>query len=132
MCLESVSKKIHITSLVDIVPSAQLPFLEGGEAFWLDSRTLAHVVTKGADQELYAVPLEYSSSAPVNLAKPVLIGTIPAASEATNFKFSPPSTLLFSATVYEDADVNTVAVQDEAWEQRGNSALIYDEVNVHC
>lgn len=58
---------------------------------------------------------------------PTLIGKFPTAS-ASNFKFaSAAGVLVFSDDVYADGDLTTVKTQDKAWEERGDSALVYDE-----
>ena len=38
--------------------------------------------------------------------------------------------LVFSAYVYDDGDLNTVNEQDKKWEERGNSALVFDATYV--
>ena len=38
--------------------------------------------------------------------------------------------LVFSAQVYPDGNLSSVPAQDESWENRGNSALVYDETYV--
>lgn len=65
------------------------PLLSGGEFFWLDARTLAHVV----GDDIYAVSLEYEvapeGSSLVNVpTAPYLVGSFPSGSGATNFKFT--------------------------------------------
>jgi len=58
------------------------------------------------------------------------IGSIPS-STASNFRFNPTTGILvFSAYVYPDGDLKTVSDQDREWEERGNSALVYDETYV--
>jgi len=59
----------------------------------------------------------------------VLIGKFPT-STATNFRFASKSQtqyLVFSDNVYEDGDIHAVKKNDEAWENRGNSAYVYEE-----
>jgi hypothetical protein len=58
------------------------------------------------------------------------IGSIPSAT-ASNFRFNPTTgTLVFSAYVYPDGDLTTVSDQDREWEERGNSAFVYDKTYV--
>ena len=58
------------------------------------------------------------------------IGSIPSAT-ASNFRFNPATGILvFSAYVYPDGDLKTVSDQDREWEERGNSALVYDKTYV--
>lgn len=56
---------------------------------------------------------------------PVLIGSFPTTT-ATNFVFS-DSRLFFSDYVYADGNLSSTKEQDEAWENRGTTALVYDE-----
>ncbi|KAG1857864.1 Alpha/Beta hydrolase protein, partial [Suillus tomentosus] len=83
-----------------------IPLPDGGDAFWLDSRTIAHVVTKDDTQSLYTIPI---STSPLS------------------FDLSSHVHLVFSAYVYPDGLVETVKEQDTAYENRGNSGLVYDE-----
>lgn len=58
------------------------------------------------------------------------IGSIPSKT-ATNFRYNPASRhLVFSDNVYSDGNITSVKEQDEAWENRGNSAYVYDETYV--
>ncbi|KAF8583105.1 alpha/beta-hydrolase [Ramaria rubella] len=128
-------KRIYIASLKSNLSTAAFPALKDGDVFWLDARTLAHVVPgkSGAPQELYAVSLEYSADADSVVfapESPVLVGTFPAVRLA-NFKYASESaTLVFSAYVWPDANLTTVKAQDEAFEGRGTSALVYDKTYV--
>ncbi|KAG8933244.1 hypothetical protein FRC01_010233 [Tulasnella sp. 417] len=145
---KKTNKTIYISPLDSTVSPIEFPLINGGEAFWLDSRTLAHVV----NENVFAVTLDYNatafasdSSSFVRLPRaPYFVGSFPAGSGPTNFKFtgskkvhaSPDQKddlqhiLVFSANVYPDYDLNTVKEQDEKWENRGNSALVYDELFV--
>ena len=59
---------------------------------------------------------------------PVLIGSFPEGVTPANFKYVPSAArLVFSAYVFEDGDLSTVKEQNEAYEKRGNTALVYDE-----
>lgn len=56
-----------------------------------------------------------------------MIGTIPSKT-AANFRYNQHTgNLIFSAAVYNDGNLSTVADQDKQWESRGNTALVYDE-----
>lgn len=58
---------------------------------------------------------------------PVLIGKFPT-DTPTNFKYNAASgVLVFSDLVFPDGDLHTVKKQDEAWENRGDTAFVYDE-----
>lgn len=130
-CLTSFSTKtIYILPLQSSVDPVELPLLDGGDTFWIDDRTIGHV-RPGADrksaQELYAVSVEYTTETTVVTPKsPVHVGTFPDA-HLSNFKYSKSGALVFSAYVYEDRNLSSVREQDEKWENRGNTALVYDE-----
>jgi hypothetical protein len=100
-------KSIYIAPLKANAASTQFPSIKDGDTFWLDSRTLGHVVTakEGKRQELYAVSLEYKDES-VSLASDasVLVGTFPTSGLA-NFKYSAANgTLVFSAYVWPDTN----------------------------
>lgn len=87
-------RQIYVASLNAASPPTpdQYPALSEGEAFWLDSRTVGHVITpEDSDtQEFYVVSFEYSTESGVESDvqataphPPVLIGTFPAAAEAS-------------------------------------------------
>ena len=108
---------------------------KGGEAFWLDTRTVGHVV-EGENKTLdfFAIDIQFETEpAPGALSTPkppTLIGSFPTTG-ATNFVYNPASGhLVFSAEVYEDGDLTTVNEQDKEWEERGNTAFVYDETYV--
>lgn len=55
-----------------------------------------------------------------------VIATIPSKT-AANFRYNEDTgNLVFSAYVYPDGNLSTVAEQDKKWEERGNTALVYD------
>lgn len=61
---------------------------------------------------------------------PVLVGTIPSNS-AANFRYNVETRILvFSAYVYPDGNLTTVKEKDKEWEERGNSAYVYDTTYV--
>ncbi|KAJ3752681.1 hypothetical protein EV360DRAFT_54805 [Lentinula raphanica] len=126
-------KSIYVAPLESSVKPFKLPLTEGGEAFWLDGRTLAYVVeSESKILEIYALDLVYepglatnASAGILNSKAPVLLGSFPTTS-ASNFRYSTAGYLVFSDSVYPDGNLTTVKEQDEAWENRGNSALVYD------
>lgn len=60
----------------------------------------------------------------------MLVGTIPSTS-AANFRYNVDTqTLVFSAYVYPDGNLTTVKEKDKEWEERGNSAYVYDTTYV--
>ncbi|KAG2010138.1 dipeptidyl-peptidase 5 [Coprinopsis cinerea AmutBmut pab1-1] len=120
-------KSLFVIALdCDNVKPLQIPQLEkGGDAFWLASRTIATVVEGSDGSELYALDITFETSLHTS-GEPQLIGRFPTKTPA-NFRFNPHSSfLVFSDYVYEDGNLTTVNRQDEAWENRGNSAYVYD------
>ena len=86
-------------------------------------------------QDIYAISVEFETETN-NKAKiatpdpPVLIGSFPT-STSDNFRYIPNAgVLVFSDQVYEDGDLKAVEEGDEAWNDRGTTALVYDETYV--
>lgn len=120
-------KSIFIAALASTAEPLEIPLAQGGEAFWLDARTVAHAVRNVETDklELYAVKVNYETefTAP---GPPVLIATFPTATP-TNFKYATDSgKLVFSDYVYPDGNLSAVKGHDEEWENRGTTALVYD------
>jgi len=126
---KKTSKKIQVFPIQAHTASAQFLDLKEGDAFWLDSRTLGHVVSTDENKnlELYAVSLrEDAKEASGLVSTSELVGRFPITGLA-NYKYSlEAGKLVFSAYVWDDVDLNTVKEQDEAYENRGTSALTYD------
>ncbi|KAI6110982.1 Alpha/Beta hydrolase protein [Pisolithus croceorrhizus] len=104
------------------------PLPQGGDAFWIDSRTIAHVVEAegGKKQDIFAVLVTYEKGS-VATGEPVLVGSLPVTT-AADFRYSLSSgVLVFSAYVYADGDLEAVTENDEAYDNRGNTALVYDQ-----
>ena len=111
------------------MPPLNIPLVKGGDAFWLDSYTVAHVVSSNDDkyQELYTISVKFDTQG-LTAQSPELVGTFPAGAQVQNFRYSRhASRLIFSAYVFSDVDLNTVAEKNKEWEERGNTALVYDE-----
>jgi hypothetical protein len=126
-------KSIFITPLEPGVQPLHIPLAEGGDAFWLDSRTVAHVVKTGEGknkrQEIYALSIEFKTDAVGTLDTvnpPTFIGALPTSS-AANFRYSRiAGYLVFSDYVYPDGNLTVVKEKDDEWENRGTTALVYD------
>ncbi|KAG8679480.1 hypothetical protein FRC08_016957, partial [Ceratobasidium sp. 394] len=107
---DKTNKTIYILPLQSRVSPVELPLFKGGNAFWLDDRTVAHV-RPGSDpksaQELYAVSVEYTTETTVTPESPVHVGTLPNA-PLSNFKYSKSGALVFSAYVYDDFNLSSV------------------------
>ena len=120
------------------MPPLEIPLTDGGQAFWLTHRVIAHVVANEETkvQDIYAISVEFETEQSSDKVKistpdpPVLIGSFPT-STSDNFRYIPGSgVLVFSDYVYEDGELRTVKDRDEDWEGRGNTALVYDETYV--
>lgn len=100
------------------------------DAFWIDSRTIANVVAGDEHSEIYAVEIKYDAFSIETVGSSKLIGKLPTTT-ATNFRFNAKSSyLVFSDNVYADGNLTTVNEQDKAWEERGNTAYVYDATYV--
>lgn len=88
-------------------------------------------------QDIYVISVEFetesSGDAKLKVATPdppVLIGSFPT-STSDNFRYIHESgVLVFSDSVYEDGELRAVKEGDEAWQDRGNTAFVYDETYV--
>lgn len=127
------NKSIWIAPLESTVAPLEIPLAKGGDAFWLDSRTVGHVVSggEGKGQELYALSVKFETQSLTAPESPVLIGSFPVGTTISNFRYSlTASRLVFSAYVYSDLNLTAVKEQDDAWENRGNTAYVYDSTFV--
>ncbi|KAH0586242.1 Dipeptidyl-peptidase 5 [Termitomyces sp. J132] len=125
-------KSLIVAPIESSAKPLEIQLEKGGEAFWIQSRTIAHVVEGEVGLEIYAldVALRTSSGGDTDVLattnNPVLIAKLPNKS-ATNFRYSIESgVLVFSDYVYSDGNLTSVAEQDDAYESRGNSAYVYD------
>jgi hypothetical protein len=105
---------------------------------------VAHVV-KNEDSknlELYALSVKLDESGLSAPDPQILVGSFPTGS-ATNFQYaSGAGQLVFSDNVFADGNLTTVKEQDDTWQNRGNSAFVYDSTyerydqsqlkDVHC
>lgn len=80
--------------------------------------------------ELYALNINFDSNVTslLEAEAPVLIASLPTKT-ASNFRYS-SGVLVFTDLVYADGNLSSTKEQDEAWESRGTSALVFDEANV--
>ena len=97
----------------------------------MDNRTLAHAFAEGSDKDkvinLYAIPVKFDTATLSLSESSQHIGKFPTDS-ATNFRYSAKAgALVFSDYVHSDGDLKKVKENDEAWENRGHTAFVYDE-----
>ncbi|KAF9267335.1 hypothetical protein L218DRAFT_1074102 [Marasmius fiardii PR-910] len=125
-------KVIYIASVDSTVKPYEVPLTKSGEAFWLTQSTLAHVIEgESKTLELYTINVVYHAPAldktgALTTEPPKLIGTFPTNS-ATNFRYSARARrLVFSDYVYSDGKLEKVQEHDKAFEERGNTAMVYD------
>jgi len=105
--------------------------IEGSTFFWLDSRTLARVTETEGVQKLESIDVIVNESNELSLVDPSTIGTLPKGISADNFQFTQHGGfMVFSALVYPDYDLTTVAEQDKQYEERGTSAYVFDNTFV--
>jgi hypothetical protein len=126
-------KSLFVASVVSSIEPVEFPLANGGEAFWLDDRTVGYVV---ADEEskttgLYSLSV-HSTNETLDLtsdppAPSVLLGKFPTASPSSFRYAAKAGVLVFSDDVYEDGDLTKVSENDEKWQDRGDTALVYDD-----
>jgi hypothetical protein len=123
-------KSIYVVSLNSSASAHEVELANGGDAFWLDSRTIAHVVPEEGSkaQTILALPvIADAQSISVSDSRDT-IGSFPPCTGASDFIYSPEAkTLVFGAYVYHDRDLNTIKKQDDEYEDRGNTAKVYDK-----
>ncbi|KAJ7147076.1 Alpha/Beta hydrolase protein [Mycena crocata] len=121
------NKCVYLAPLESTAKPLEIPLAKGGETFWLDDRTVGHAVEDEGNLDLYALDLKFETNSLSAPEPPTLIGSFPSTT-ATNFQYSLSSgTLVFSDYVHADGNLSSTKEQDEAWENRGNTALVYDE-----
>ncbi|KAJ6559073.1 Alpha/Beta hydrolase protein [Mycena vulgaris] len=120
------NKSVYLVPLESAAKPVEIPLPKGGETFWLDTRTIGHAVEDEGNMDLYAIDVRFETNV-LDSEPPALIGSFPTTT-ATNFQYSLSSgVLVFSDYVYADGNLSSVKEQDEAWENRGTTALVYDE-----
>lgn len=124
-------KSLVVVPIESTVQPLEIPLADGGEAFWLDSRTIAHAVKNSKSEvlDLYALSINFvrGNTALAASEVPTFVGSFPT-DTATNFHYTlSTGQLVFSDYVWSDGNLTSVKEQDDAWENRGNTALVYDE-----
>ncbi|KAJ7175987.1 Alpha/Beta hydrolase protein [Mycena filopes] len=121
------NKTIYIASLDSDEPAQlEIALPKGGEAFWLDSRTIGHAM-EGANGtlELYARSLDLQ----VHLVAdaPVFIGSLPTKT-ANTFRYA-NGVLVFMDYVYVDGNLTAAPEQDAIRDRRPNAGMVFDQLN---
>ncbi|KAH9980333.1 alpha/beta-hydrolase [Lactifluus volemus] len=122
-------KSLFIASLESAVQQHEVPLAHGGEAFWLDDRTIAHLVADDDSKtsSLYALSIHLTETLNVTSDPPVLLGKFPTASPSCFRYAAKAGVLVFADNVYEDGDLTKVPENDHQWQERGTTALVYDD-----
>ncbi|KIM30118.1 hypothetical protein M408DRAFT_67081 [Serendipita vermifera MAFF 305830] len=120
-------KTVHVLPLKGSTPAITM---EGSAVFWLDSCTLARVTEKDGVQKLEALEIVTTTST-AEFSTPTVIGELPKGASADNFQYNlDGGILVFSAYVYPDYNLSTIAEQDDAYEERGTTAYVFDDTFV--
>ena len=128
-------KSIFIASLDSAIEPIEFILAKGGEAFWLDDRTVGYVAedeeSKAACLYSFSVHFTINESLALTSSDPPgpgkLLGKFPTTSP-NSFRYAAKAGfLVFSDNVYEDGDLTNVPENDKKWENRGNTALVYDD-----
>ena len=124
-------KSIFIASVESAIEPVEFSLASGGDAFWLDDRTVGYVV---ADEEtktagLYSLSVQFTNETldVTTSGPPALLGKFPTASPSSFRYAAKAGVLVFSDNVYEDGDLTKVHENDEKWQDRGDTALVYDD-----
>ncbi|KAN0087536.1 Merops: S09.UPW [Tylopilus felleus] len=121
-------KSLAITPIAAGSNPYELSLPDGGDTFWLDARTIAHVVETGEDnkkQQLFVIPVTLTGNS-ISVGESILVGSFPVTT-AADFRYAHSAGILvFAAYVHADGDLKAVKDNDEKYENRGNSALVYD------
>jgi hypothetical protein len=126
-------KSIFVASLESAFEPIEFPLANGGEAFWLDDRTVGYIAEDEESKTagLYSISIHSTneSLALTSDSPPggVLLGNFPTASPNSFRHAAKAGFLVFSDNVYEDGELTNVPENDKKWQNRGNSAFVYDE-----
>jgi hypothetical protein len=118
---------------VSAIEPVEFPLATGGEAFWLDDRTIGYVVAD-ADEEnkaasIYTISILFTDETLDLTSDPpgVLLGKFPTASPSSFRYAAKAGVLVFSDNVHEDGDLTKAPENDDNWQDRGHTALVYDD-----
>jgi hypothetical protein len=125
---------MYLVSTESKVQTFAIPSIRDGKAFWLDDRTIAHAVSEGEGKDsviaIYSLSVKSENEALSTPNSPILIGKLPT-DTAADFVFNSKSGyLVFSDQVYSDGDIHAAKEHDKRWDNRGNSALVYEDTYI--
>ena len=76
-------------------------------------------------QQLFVIPVTLTGNS-ISVGESILVGSFPVTT-AADFRYAHSAGILvFAAYVHADGDLKAVKDNDEKYENRGNSALVYD------
>ena len=125
------NKSIYVVSVASAIELVEFFLANGGDAFWLDSRTIGYVVVDDEETKtvaLYSLSVHFTNETPETTSgPPALLGKFPTASPSSFRYAAELGVLVFLDNVYEDGDLIKVPGNDERWQDRGDTALVYDD-----
>ena len=126
LLMRSNIRSVYVLPLKDrksITPIEVLscPSKQATEVIWFDSDHIAYL----NDSTLFSLPFDGSGSKPL----PELVFEFPKGVEPTSL-LRRGKVILFSGRVWADGDFMTVPEQDKAYDERGNSGMVFDELFV--
>lgn len=103
------------------------PPAEAAEIIWLSDSTIAYL----NGSSLYALSISYDVSAQLATVKHEATQLVDFPSDVESLSYEPESgRLAFSAAVWQDGDLLNTAHNDEEWEERGTTGVVYDDLFV--
>lgn len=124
-------KSIFVASLESAFEPIEFPLANGGEVFWLDDRNVGYVIEDEESKTagLHCISVHFTNESLALASDPpgALLGKFLTASP-NSFRYAAKAGfLVFSDNVYEDGDLTKVLENDKKWQNRGNTAFVYDD-----
>ena len=123
-------KSIFVASVASAIELVEFPVANSGDVFWLDSRAIGYVVVDGETKtvDLYSLLVHFTNETlETSSGPPALLGRFPTASPSSFRYAAELGVLVFLDNVYEDGDLIKVPGNDERWQDRGDTAFVYDD-----
>ena len=128
---DRTTRSIYLLSLktnssASPIPLFSLPPAHAGEFVWLNDHTTAFL----NGSTLYSFSINDTSEESLNKGvKREKVFEFPEGINPTGLQYQRDTNLLiFSAQVWADGDLYTVAEQNKRYEQRGTTGVVYDEL----